>query len=43
MWTPIPEALLKAPLVAQHKERDSNFYREVFNEIKRIISNCHST
>lgn len=35
MWTPIPEALLKAPLVAQHKERDSNFYREVFNEIKK--------
>lgn len=35
MWTPIPETLLNAPLVAQHKERDSHFYREVFNEIKK--------
>ncbi len=35
MWTPIPETLLKAPLVAQHKEKDSHFYREVFNEIKK--------
>lgn len=35
MWTPIPQELLEAQLVAQHKEKDSNFYREVFNEIKK--------
>ena len=26
MWEPIPQRLLIAPLVAQHRERDSNFY-----------------
>lgn len=33
MWEPIPQRLLIAPLVAQHRERDSNFYMEVYKQI----------
>lgn len=34
MWKPIPQRLLLAPLVAQHRERDSNFYTEVYKQIE---------
>ena len=33
MWEPIPQRLLIAPLVAQHRERDANFYMEVYKQI----------
>ena len=33
MWKPIPKRLLQASLVAQHRERDSNFYMEVYKQI----------
>ncbi len=33
MWTPLPSELRSAPLVAQHLERDSKFYMDVYNQI----------
>ena len=33
MWKPKPKRLLQASLVAQHRERDSNFYMEVYKQI----------
>lgn len=33
MWKPMPHRLLQAPLVAQHLERDSNFYMDVYRQI----------
>lgn len=33
MWKPMPHRLLQASLVAQHKERDSNFYMDVYKQI----------
>lgn len=34
MWKSMPQRLLNSPLVAQHMERDSNFYMEVYKQIE---------
>ena len=48
MWKPMPQNLLLAPLVAQHRERDSNFYMEVYKQIEtdciqlpRYLEDCN--
>jgi len=35
MWTPIPPKLRKAQLVAQHMEKDSQFYIDVYRQINK--------
>lgn len=48
MWKPMPQRLLLAPLVAQHRERDSIFYMEVYKQIEtdciqlpRYLDDCN--